>query len=266
MKPQGRAARAWRIAAMTVDDLPVVQGWLAPTADPGLPTLAAEAWLLAHGPAPGPVEAWGEPRPLACLRLRARIGEPWPRHWFHVGCVVHAAPALGLYHRQTTLLLGSDHTGASELADFACAPGLDGAGQASALQALMGAAVRHMQAHADAHPGPVIVELPGVRDAQGQRPFWQGLGRHFHDADLDELARRHGPHWRSHLAALLPRQPVYAAFLSAPAQAAMGQAHPAVRGWMDTLSHAGFRYSHHVTITDGGPVFEAHRDSLVAGG
>lgn len=44
-----------------------------------------------------------------------------PRVWYHVGCTVHAASELNLFHRQRTLMLGHNHTGASELADIAWA-------------------------------------------------------------------------------------------------------------------------------------------------
>lgn len=230
-------------------DLPALRPWLAPGADAAWPAEGhGEAWLLACRGA----------QPLACLRVRSRIGQTWPRHWYHVGCVVHAVPTLELYHRQTTLLLGSDHTGASELADFAWAPALDAVAQTLALRALLQAAGQHMDARRDAHAGPVIFELPGWRDPAGRSPFWQGLGRHFYDADLPALARQHGPHWRSDLALLLPRQPLYTAFLPEPAQAAIAQAAAHARSWMTALSDAGFRYSHHIDIVDGGPVFEAH--------
>jgi arginine N-succinyltransferase len=122
-----------------------------------------------------------------------------------------------------------------------------------------------MTASRDAHVGPVIFELPGWRDEAGQSPFWQGLGRHFYGGDLDELARQHGPHWRSALALLLPRQPIYTAFLAEPARQAIAQTTLAARGWMDALAHEGLRYSHHVSIVDGGPVFEAHLDALGSG-
>ena len=257
VSPLGAASARWQIRPVAAADLPLLQPWLAPGADTRLPEAPSEAWWLLSG------RAGGRDGPQACLRLRAGIGLQRPRHWFHVGCVVHAAPELKLFHRQTTLLLGNDHTGASELADFACAPGLDSAEQASVWQALLQAAARQLQAFPAAHAGGLIVELPGLREG-GQSPFWQGLGRHFYDADLDALARQHGPDWRSHLAALLPRQPVHTAFLSPAAQAAIAQVPPEVRAWMDVLAHAGFRYSHHVGITDGGPVFDTSVAALVA--
>ena len=60
---------------------------------------------------------------LAMVRLCPAIGLTLPHASYHVGCTVHAAPELGLFHRQRTLLLGHDHTGASALADIAWAQG-----------------------------------------------------------------------------------------------------------------------------------------------
>lgn len=245
-------------------DLPMLLPWLRPgaartlpLAEPGTAAASdgpAEHWLL--------VETQGAPR--ACLRLRRAIGLTWPRPWYHVGCVVHAAPALQLQHRQHTLLLGHDHTGASELADIAWQrSGRSLAEQAAALRALVQGAIARIAAQRHRYAATLIAELPGRRDAQGRSPFWHGLGRHFYAGDPDAAAERFGPDWRGHVAALLPRQPVYAAFLSDSAQAAIAQVDDGSRLLLDTLWHAGLRYGHHITVDDGGPVFEAEVDALV---
>ena len=241
------SAHAWQVRPVQAADLPRLQSWLPATAErQPVPADAAEGWWLAE-------DARG---PAAVLRLRGPIGLRWPRHWYHVGCVVHAAPELSLFRRQTTLQLGNDHTGASELADAAADPARSSAAQASAWQALLARARQHLAQHAAAHAPRLIAELPGPRDEQGASPFWQGLGRHFFAGDPAEVLCRHGLAGRAELAALLPRQTVYATFLPPAAQAALGQAAAPARGWMDALAHAGFLYSHHVDIVDGGPVFE----------
>jgi arginine N-succinyltransferase len=199
-------------------------------------------------PADGPV--------LAEARLAPAIGLAVPRFWFHVGCTVHASASLGLFQRQRTLLLGNDHTGASELS-------LHGAGgDPAALQlALHGALLLLAQRRARFAPR-LLAELPGPRDAAGHSPFWQGLVRHFHDGAPDEARQRLGEHWRAGVAALLPRQPVYTAFLAAEVQAAIAQVPPEALPLRELLEHAGLRYGHHVCIDDGGPVLEAETDTL----
>jgi arginine N-succinyltransferase len=196
-------------------------------------------------------------RAVGRARLRAAIGTRAPRWWYHVGCAVHAAPELRLMHRQPTLLLGNDLTGASELdaIELLDAP----AGTARAVyDALIAAALQALRAAPEVYGAKLIVELPGVRDAAHASPFWQGLGRHFHSAgDIDAEAARFGAEdWRRHVAALLPRQLLYTSFLPAEAQAAIGGVHAQAQLLREALEAAGLRFAGHVRIDDGGAVME----------
>jgi arginine N-succinyltransferase len=56
---------------------------------------------------------------------------------------------------------------------------------------------------------------------------------------------------------MLPRHPIYATLLPAAAQAAIGQAAPALAGRVAALVGEGFAEGQTVRVTDGGPVFEA---------
>lgn len=249
--PSGRRGPApAALRPVRADDLPRLRPWLAPGSALDLPAAAQdeELWLVLPD---------ADDRPLACARLRRAIGLAQPRYWYHVGCVVHAAPELGLFHRLQTLLLGNDHTGASELADIAWdRQGLDGPEQAAVLGALLRQLLQRVATQPARYAGTLIVELPGPRADDGSSPFWQGLGRHFYDGDPLAAARRFGPAWRSHAAALMPRQPVYTAFLAPAAQAAVAQVAPQARPLADALRQAGLRDGHHIAIDDGGPVFE----------
>jgi len=205
----------------------------------------------------------GAARLLGCLRLRDSIGLGRPRYSYHVGCAVHAAADLGLFHRQRTLLLGNDHTGASELADLACAvDGLPLALQSGSLRLLVHSALLLVASRRGQYAAQIVAELPGRRDSAGQSPFWDGLGRHFYSGDPAQAAERFGADWRSHVASLLPRQLVYASFLTPAAQSAIAQVSDAARLQRDVLEEAGLIYDHHVGIDDGGPVLEAAIDAL----
>ncbi|MEH0164638.1 arginine N-succinyltransferase [Paucibacter sp. JuS9] len=195
-------------------------------------------------------------RPVACLRLREHLGLALPRYSYHVGQAVHAASELGLFQRQATLLLGNDQTGDSELTDIACAPGLDEALQQAALQTLLDSALARIAGEPLRHGARLIVELGGVRDAAGRSVFWQGLGAHFCPRDPAEAQVSMGEAWRSHLAALLPRQLLYLSFLDAAAQAAVGQAGVAAQPALKVLRASGFAPGRHVRIDDGGPIWE----------
>jgi arginine N-succinyltransferase len=194
--------------------------------------------------------------PQGRARLRAAIGTDAPRWWYHVGCAVHAAPELRLMHRQRTLLLGNDLTGAAELDAFELG-NVGTAAARAACAALVGAARATLRAAPEVWGRTLIVELPGVRDAHGRSPFWQGLGRHFHSGDPDaESARLGAETWCRHVAALLPRQLLYTSFLPAEAQAAIGAVHAPAQPLREALEAAGLRFAGHVRIDDGGAVME----------
>nr|WP_242533244.1 arginine N-succinyltransferase [Niveibacterium umoris] len=248
-----------RIRCARADDLPAIAGLMAdcgrPQVRPQLPTLPGEHALVVEAGEGGAV--------LGCLRLRAAIGLQQPRYWYHVGCVVHAARELQLFQRQRTLLLGNNHTGASELADIAWArSGVPLAEQGLILKLLVQATLLLMARRREAFASHLVVELPGLRDAAGQAPFWLGLGRQFCRRDPLLAREQFGDEWRAHAAALLPRQTIYASFLPPGAQEAIAQAAPSARVLQDVLEAAGMRYSHHISIDDGGPVLEADVDTL----
>lgn len=184
---------------------------------------------------------------LASLQQRHDIGLQQPRAWYHIGCVVHAARPLQLFQRRRTLQLGNDLTGASELARIEWQRTLDDATQFELLKQLLQEAVQRAAPAGQ----PLIVELPGLRDAQGQSPFWQGLGRHFYAGEV----RADDPNWRSSVASLLPRQPVYACFLPEAAQAAIGAVDPGARVLVEALVALGFAESGQVDVVDGGAVY-----------
>jgi arginine N-succinyltransferase len=224
---------SWNLRDATAADAPALAALLGSATD--LALAAGERRLLA---------AQADGTLLATLRLCPPLGLQTPRHWYRVGCAVHASAELGLFLRQATLLLGNDLTGAHELADIALAPGAG-----AALHGLVLAALQAVD-------GRVIAELPGLRDGDGRSPFWDGLGRHFCALDPRQAEARLGPAWRSDVATLLPRQLLYSAFLPDAAQAAVGAVHPHAQAVQQALLAAGLRWQHQVRIDDGGPVLE----------
>lgn len=249
--------KTWHIRTGVATDLAAVAAWPRQGAagEPG----ADDLWLIAEWQA----ATTSAPVAGATLKLRGPIGMAQLRHWYHVGCVVHAAPELQLFHRQSTLLMGNDYTGATELADAACDTAqLTLAEQAVAWRLLLHAGLLWLARERAQHADLLIAELPGLRDAAGQSPFWQGLGAHFYAEDPLQAQQRFGPRWRTDVAALLPRHPVYTSFLPPAAQGAIAQSAPFARGWRGALVQAGLRYGHHVALDDAGPVLEAHLDTL----
>ncbi|RZU02616.1 arginine N-succinyltransferase [Rivibacter subsaxonicus] len=202
-------------------------------------------------------------RVLATARLAAALGLDAPRFFYHVGCVVHAARELRLFHRQRTLFLSNDYTGASELCDVALeTQDIALPEQARALNLLLQTLLLWIAEHRASYAHSLVLALPGVRDAGGGSPFWQGLGHHFYGGDPSQALSTEGRAWKGRVAPLMPRHPLYASFLPAAAQAAIAQPHSSARPLVDVLEHEGFRYGHHVDVVDAGPVLEAVPDDL----
>lgn len=223
----------------------------------GLGWLAAAAALFDSGS-----EVWAATqagRTRALVRFTPAIGLQPPRHWYHVGCVVHASPELRRRLPLATLQLNNDLTGEAELAGWLTEPGLDPHDCRAAWRALLAAGLQRLAGRLPAGTAAprLLVELPGPRDDRGASPFWQGLGRHFYAGDPAAAQARFGDAWRSHVAALLPRQLVYCAFLPEAAQQAIGTVHGDAQALAALLHEAGLRWSRHIRIDDGGPVFVA---------
>lgn len=206
-------------------------------------------------------------RSLGQVLVRERTGERVPRHWFHLGTVVHAAPELHLFRRQASLVLGNDLTGAAELHGMRCDSADPRVPRALVQAAVVWLAQRATSATREGNPGPgprVFAELPGVRDADGGSPFWQGLGQHCLHLAPAQAERRFGPQWTRELAALLPRQPLFACLLADAAQAALSRPASDAAGWALALHAEGLCAGQHVTIFDAGPVHEAVLSALPA--
>ena len=262
----------WQVRLAKSDDLAALSAFV-PSATLELSNSsehpAHDQWLVAI-----PISAALPAVAMGCIRIRRNIGLDQPRYWYHVGCVVHAAADLGLFHRQQTLLLGSDHTGCTELADVATHDQQLDASQRRMLTRLLvrGALLilhrDHLMRASLANPAltaltnKIIAGLPGLSDAEGVAPFWQGLGRHFYGGDIRLAQARFGALWLTHVAALLPRHPLVASLLNESAQAAIGGVHPEAALLQEALTECGLRAGEHVNLYDAGPVFEGDLELL----
>lgn len=238
-----------------------------------LPTIAAlraDFCQLAGEPLPAEIPLTGllltedaHGRVLACVRLTAKAGLEAPRYAYHVGTVVHAASELGLFQRQHTLVLGNDLTGLAELGELAWDnKTLTLAEQSRVLRHMLDAALQLLATQRAQSGERVFVELAGLRDPAGQAIFWQGMGKPFCRHETRAAQARFGQDWQRHVAALLPKQAIYASFLPHAVQRSIGQAAPELHLWQSVLVEAGFAYGQHVRIDDGGPILEAEIDRL----
>ena len=108
-----------------------------------------------------------------------------------------------------------------------------------------------------------FVPLAGITDKNGQSPFWEALGRKFFKMDfLDAEKVIGGARNRTLIVELMPHYPVYVPLLPGDAQAAMGQIHPDGELAFNLLTEEGFEADDYIDIFDGGPILQAHKNSL----
>ncbi|MEW6761710.1 MAG: arginine N-succinyltransferase [Pseudomonadota bacterium] len=108
-----------------------------------------------------------------------------------------------------------------------------------------------------------FVPLAGVTDANGQSAFWNALGRKFFKMDfLDAERVIDGARNRTLIVELMPHYPVYVPLLPEDAQAVLGQIHPSGQLAFKLLTQEGFEADEYIDIFDGGPILQAHKNSL----
>ncbi len=179
---------------------------------------------------------------------------------WRLGRTVHASEDLKILHAVDTLQLSHDLYGSSELAILAAIPDV---ASGSAPCGLLSAVVRMLKGSVSAGGDEqVFVRLRGIHDAAGRAAFWQALGRPFCPPALGAVDQSgavpaHLAHWKAGVAELLPRLPVYGAFLPAEVQRDLGRVDPALAGFESGLERLGFRASGLVDLIDAGPIFAA---------
>lgn len=187
------------------------------------------------------------------------LREPW--YSYRVGTVVHASRELAIFTETPTLFLSNDHTGATELCSLFLHPEYR-VGRNGAL--LSKSRFLFMAEHRQRFAKKVIAELRGVSDSEGRSPFWESLGRHFFSMDFAEADYLTGIGKKSFVAELMPKHPLYSSFLSAEAQAVIGETHELTRPARRLLEQEGFRFLGHVDIFDAGPAVESNLDDIDA--
>lgn len=196
---------------------------------------------------------------IAAIAGAVGLREPW--YSYRVGTVVHASRELAIFTQTPTLFLSNDHTGATELCSLFLHPEYRVGGNGALLSK---SRFLFMAEHRQRFAKKVIAELRGVSDEQGRSPFWESLGRHFFSMDFAEADYLTGIGKKSFVAELMPKHPLYSSFLSAEAQAVIGETHELTRPARRLLEQEGFRFEGHVDIFDAGPAVESPLDDIDA--
>ena len=167
---------------------------------------------------------------------------------------------LNISHSVHALTLCSELTGYSQLSSFYVGEREYGTPEAALLsRARLMFAVLAPHRFSDRF----FVPLAGVTDGDGGSPFWDALGRKFFQMDfLDAERVIGGARNRTLIVELMPHYPVYVPLLPGDAQAAMGQIHPSGELAFNLLTAEGFEADDYIDIFDGGPILQAHKNSL----
>jgi arginine N-succinyltransferase len=166
---------------------------------------------------------------------------------------------LNISHSVHALTLCSELTAYSQLSGFYVSGDEHGAEAALLSRARLLFAVLAPHRFSDRY----FVPLAGVSDSNGQSPFWDALGRKFFKMDfLDAERIIGGARNRTLIVELMPHYPVYVPLLPGDAQAAMGQIHPDGELAFNLLTEEGFEADEYIDIFDGGPILQAHKNTL----
>jgi len=194
---------------------------------------------------------------VSAIEVAIGLDNPW--YHFHVSTQVHASKDLGIYRSMKKLTLSNDHTGNSEL----CTLFLDPEYRKNKNgQLLSKSRFLFIAAFKDKFSKKIIAEMRGVNDAEGNTPFWDGLGKHFFNLDFDQVDYQTGIGNKSFIAELMPKHAFYVDFLSEQAQQVIGDVHPNTLPARKILESEGMRYEGYVDIFDAGPTLEAYTQDL----
>lgn len=187
------------------------------------------------------------------------MSEVW--YSYRLGKVVNASKDIGVHTTNDVLYLTNDLTGASEV----CSLFLDESYRVGNNGRLLSKCrFLFMRDYKELFSEKVIAEMRGFSDEEGRSPFWESLGRKFFQMEFSKADYLSGLGNKSFVAELMPKHPIYTAFLSNDAREVIGKVHKNTAPALAMLKKEGFNFNGFVDIFDGGPVVEAFVDSIRA--
>ena len=193
--------------------------------------------------------------------IKAAVGLTEPFYNYRIGTLVHHSRELDVFTRMDTLYLSNDLTGSTELCSLFLLPeyrtGANGK-WLSKSRFLFIAQFPHLFTE------KIIAEMRGYQAEDGTSPFYEGLGRHFFKMDFNHVDGLTAIGKKSFIAELMPRQPLYVAYLPDDAQQVIGQVHRSTLPARKLLEQEGMHYEGYVDIFDAGPVLQGRVAELRA--
>jgi arginine N-succinyltransferase len=193
--------------------------------------------------------------------IKGAVGLDEPFYNYRIGTLVHSSHELNVFTRMDTLYLSNDLTGATELCSLFLHPDYRSGNNGKWLSKsrfLFIAQFPHLFTE------KLIAEMRGFQADDGTSPFYEGLGRHFFKMDFNHVDHLTALGKKSFIAELMPRQPLYVAYLPEDAQAVIGKVHRSTAPARKLLEQEGMHFEGYVDIFDAGPVLQGRVSELRA--
>lgn len=193
--------------------------------------------------------------------IKGAVGLDEPFYNYRIGTLVHSSRELNVFTRMETLYLSNDLTGSTELCSLFLHPDYRSGNNGKLLSKsrfLFIAQFPHLFTE------KLIAEMRGYQAPDGSSPFYEGLGRHFFKMDFHHVDDLTSLGKKSFIAELMPRQPMYVAYLPDDAQEVIGKVHLSTAPARRLLEQEGLHFEGYVDIFDAGPVLQARVSELRA--
>lgn len=161
--------------------------------------------------------------------------------------------------RNTVLYLSNRYQEASLLCSLYVDPAHRSLGQGSLMSRIRYLFVAEFS---DLFSDYFIAEMRGIFDEKNQFPFWEGLGRHFYDMEINEAERLLTMEGSQIISDLNPKLPIYVSLLPITSQQVIGKVHDNTKPALHVLEKEGFSYCNHIDVFDGGPIVEINKKDI----
>lgn len=191
--------------------------------------------------------------------IKSAVGLDEPFYNYRIGTLVHSSKELNVFSRMDTLYLSNDLTGCAELCSLYLHPdyrhGTNG-------KLLSKCRFMFIAQFPTLFSAKLIAEMRGYQNAERRSPFWDSLGHHFFQMDFDRADDLTSLGKKSFIAELMPRHPLYVAYLPQAAQDVIGRVHADTEPARRLLEQEGMYNEGYVDIFDAGPVLQARVSEL----